>query len=67
MPEIKVTEQRCKGCGLCVLYCPKGSLRMSVKFNSKGYHFPECSDIESCTGCALCGVICPEVAIEVYK
>jgi 2-oxoglutarate ferredoxin oxidoreductase subunit delta len=67
MPEVKVSKERCKGCELCVLYCPKKVLRMSEGFNSKGYHFPEICDPDACTGCAMCGWICPEVAIEVYK
>jgi 2-oxoglutarate ferredoxin oxidoreductase subunit delta len=67
MPEIKVDAERCKGCELCVLYCPKGTICMSAGFNAKGYHYPEICNPESCTGCAMCAWICPEVAIEVYK
>ncbi len=67
MPEIKVTEERCKGCEFCVMYCPKNTLKMSSGFNAKGYHYPEYADRESCNGCAICGRICPEVALEVYK
>ena len=67
MPDVKVIKERCKGCELCILYCPKSSLRMSSTFNSKGYYYPEFCDADSCTGCRLCAVICPEVALEVYK
>ena len=67
MPEVKVNKERCKGCELCVLYCPKKSLRMSSEFNEKGYHYPEFCDPETCTGCAICGSMCPEVALEIYK
>lgn len=67
MPDVKVNEERCKGCELCIIFCPKQVLQLSVKFNSKGYHYPEFSDPESCTGCAICGRMCPEVALEVYK
>jgi len=67
MAEMKVTSERCKGCELCVLYCPKKILRMSSSTNSRGYHFPECYEADKCTGCKTCGLMCPEVAIEVYK
>jgi 2-oxoglutarate ferredoxin oxidoreductase subunit delta len=67
MPEVKVNKERCKGCELCILYCPKSSLRMSEGFNAKGYHYPEFFDPDECTGCTLCGRICPEVALEIYK
>jgi 2-oxoglutarate ferredoxin oxidoreductase subunit delta len=67
MPEVKITKERCKGCELCIMYCPKESLRISSGINAKGYHYPEFFDPESCTGCTFCARICPEVAIEIYK
>ena len=67
MPEVKVNQERCKGCELCILYCPKKSLCMSAGINGKGYHYPEFCDPDECTGCTLCGRICPEVALEIYK
>jgi len=67
MAEVKVLCERCKGCELCVLYCPKKNLRMSLSINVKGYHFPEWTDGEACTGCKICATMCPEVALEVYK
>jgi 2-oxoglutarate ferredoxin oxidoreductase subunit delta len=67
MAEVRVTRERCKGCELCVLYCPKKILRMSPDFNVKGYHFPECLEADSCTGCKICAMMCPEVALEIYK
>jgi 2-oxoglutarate ferredoxin oxidoreductase subunit delta len=67
MAEVKVSCDRCKGCELCVLYCPKKILHMSTSTNAKGYHFPEWTDGEVCTGCKTCATMCPEVALEVYK
>jgi 2-oxoglutarate ferredoxin oxidoreductase subunit delta len=67
MAEVRVKKERCKGCELCVLYCPKKILRMSSDFNPKGYHFPECFESDSCTGCKICAMMCPEVALEIYK
>ncbi len=67
MPEVKVTENFCKGCGLCVWVCPKGVLEVSRKANAAGIRpaVPR-QDVE-CTACLNCAVICPDAAIEVYK
>ena len=53
----------CKGCGICVEFCPPVALEMSKGFNAKGYHTPVLSHPELCTGCDLCGVYCPDFAI----
>ncbi len=67
MPEVKIDRERCKGCELCIINCPKKILVISEKINSRGYHFPELTDGDQCTGCAICARMCPDVAIEVYK
>jgi len=63
-----ITEDRCKGCGLCVTVCPPGALRMAEeRFNEKGYHPVELAEPEACIGCAQCAVICPDVVFTVYR
>lgn len=64
--KIKIDTEKCKGCGLCVKVCPKGSLAISEHSNSKGL-FPVEFVGDECTGCAMCAIICPDAAIEVYK
>lgn len=67
MPEIKVDREKCKGCELCVHFCPKGCITMKDSINRKGYH-PSCFvKRDACTGCAICARICPDVAIEVWR
>ncbi len=61
--EVIVIEDRCKGCGFCVEYCPRDVLVLSGKFNPKGYHPPEVDRPEFCVNCGLCEMICPEFAI----
>lgn len=61
--EVLVIKDRCKGCGFCVEYCPKGVLALSDEFNSKGYHPPEVVKTGECVNCNLCEMICPDFAI----
>jgi len=65
MPSIKVERDRCKGCELCVHYCPMGILAMSTEINVKGYFFARVADPGRCIGCMVCAVTCPDVAITV--
>jgi len=60
---VKIIEDRCKGCGFCVEYCPKDVLVMSQGFNRKGYHPPEVVKHGECVNCTLCEMICPDFAI----
>ncbi len=67
MGKIAIDKERCKGCQLCLVTCPKKIIRIAEGFNEKGYHYIVCDDSGECTACALCGRICPDMAIEVYK
>ncbi|MCS7192920.1 MAG: 4Fe-4S binding protein [Armatimonadetes bacterium] len=61
--QVIIHEERCKGCGFCIEFCPKGVLVASPKFNSKGYHPPSAAKPEECVCCNLCFLVCPEFAI----
>ena len=67
MAHPEFTEERCKGCGLCISVCPKKILVFSDHFNSSGYHPATCKSPEECIGCAMCARTCPDVVIEIYK
>jgi 2-oxoglutarate ferredoxin oxidoreductase subunit delta len=64
--KIIINTERCKGCGLCVIVCPKKGIIISEKTNKNGY-FPAQPKNTDCTGCAVCAIICPDCAIEVYR
>lgn len=67
MARIEVSDDLCKGCGLCVYYCPPQVIELSARISLRGYHPADLKDPDRCTGCALCGKVCPDLAIEVYR
>jgi 2-oxoglutarate ferredoxin oxidoreductase subunit delta len=62
---VHIIEERCKGCGFCVEFCPQRVLVMSKRTNSKGYHPPELIDDSHCVNCGLCALLCPDFSIYV--
>jgi 2-oxoglutarate ferredoxin oxidoreductase subunit delta len=64
--QVIVDSNYCKGCGLCVYFCPKKELTISGKKNKKGYLCAEFSGNE-CTGCLRCGLICPDAALKIIR
>lgn len=65
---IAIDENRCKGCELCTVVCPKGIIHIAEHFTPRGYRPAKLIDPHgACTGCLLCSTICPDVAITVYR
>lgn len=70
--KIIINMERCKGCHLCVEFCPNRRIEVDESLNKKGYS-PACfkqnlsEGEKGCNGCSLCAIVCPEVAIEVYR
>jgi 2-oxoglutarate ferredoxin oxidoreductase subunit delta len=68
MAKIIIDEEYCKGCTLCINFCPQKVIRTSNVISNKGYHPAEFCDPEGkCTGCSLCAMMCPDAAIMVYR
>lgn len=54
--SLTVDKKWCKGCGICVEFCPKNVLEMKDgKVNIK--------DLDSCIQCGQCELRCPDFAI----
>ena len=68
MNRITILSDRCRGCGLCVEFCPKKILTISGKtLNAQGYHPAEVTDMTKCIACAMCAMMCPHVVIRVER
>lgn len=68
---VTIDQGRCKGCNLCVVFCPQGVLALDTgTLNAKGYHpsvLAEADDGNHCTGCAICAVVCPDACFTVFR
>jgi 2-oxoglutarate ferredoxin oxidoreductase subunit delta len=63
MAQIKIDRERCKACGLCVIYCPQKALVFSDKINKRGIKPVEFKKDAKCTGCGICALVCPDCAL----
>lgn len=57
--KIKVNDQRCKQCGLCIAFCP------FQVFEAQADGSPEIKNEEKCVACMQCVRRCPDFAIEI--
>lgn len=69
MAKVTFREDRCKGCGNCIVVCPKKIISFSDKLNVKGYHPAIIAEekMKDCIACASCAKMCPDVVIKVEK
>ena len=66
---IVINTDKCKGCGICIEYCPqKLIVILENELNAQGYRPAGFSDPEvECKGCKICAEMCADICIEVYK
>jgi len=67
MAKIVINREKCKGCLLCMVFCPKGLIQPDKKLNRHGINPVQFQDNGECLGCAMCAAICPDCCIEVEK
>ncbi len=58
---LAINEKFCKGCGICIEFCPKEVLALS----DKGKVYEKQSEL--CIQCGQCELRCPDFAIQVIK
>ena len=62
---VKIDGDRCKGCTLCVIHCPKNVLEMSATSNESGVKTATAPRQQDCTACLNCVRMCPDVCFEI--
>lgn len=55
----RIERDWCKGCGICVAFCPKKVLELDEHNKALA------ARLSDCIGCRLCELRCPDLAIEV--
>ena len=64
--KILFNREKCKGCELCISFCPKKIIHLDESVNAKGYHPAGITDMEECIGCQSCATMCPDCCISIY-
>ncbi len=59
--DITIKMPRCKGCGICVAFCPKKVLALDELGKVQVLH------PDDCIGCGQCEMRCPDYAIFVDR
>jgi ferredoxin len=59
--QVKIIEEKCNGCGLCVSVCSD----LNYKLENNKVILSDTS-VYGCVGCGQCMAICPTNAIEIH-
>lgn len=65
--DVEINDDLCKGCEICIEFCPLTIFGSSEKLNRAGYYVPVILRPDACNGCRFCELLCPELAIVLAK
>ena len=65
--KVLFNKEKCKGCEVCITFCPKKILCLDPEVNAKGYHPAGISNQEECIGCQSCATMCPDCCISIFE
>ena len=63
---LKFREERCKGCDICIDFCPTQALQRGTESSATGVFLPVLEEAK-CNYCGLCDLLCPDLAMTVIK
>ena len=61
----KIDTEKCKGCELCTMYCPKKCIELAETYNDAGHHPVRMTAKDNCNCCGICYTMCPDYVIEI--
>ena len=60
LEELIINKEWCKGCGICISFCPKQVLELGTGDQAIVVR------PEDCICCRLCEIRCPDLAIDLF-
>ena len=68
LAKVTFAEEYCKGCGLCVSFCPKELISFdTTRLNKNAVHPPKIDEMDKCVACCSCAIMCPDACITIEK
>ena len=61
LKALLIERTRCKGCGICVHFCPKHALVLDEEGKATA------ASPNDCIACGMCELYCPDLAIELKE
>lgn len=66
--RLQLNVELCKGCRLCIEFCPKKVLALTEEqINKKGFPYVRVVQGDACIGCQSCTAVCPDGVIELFE
>jgi 2-oxoglutarate ferredoxin oxidoreductase subunit delta len=64
---VTIDADSCKGCSLCIDFCPQDVIELVRELNRLGYHAARAVRLDDCSGCQACALMCPEGGVTIYR